>query len=380
MRISSSVSVAKVKREFIFFENIFSSGPFSDTRYLLCDQGRRKGMRRRVSMLNQPERVYALSLLSGGLDSRLAVCVLRAQGVIVHGLCFESPFFSGESARDAAAQLEIPLHRIDFSTSIVRLLDRPSHGFGSQLNPCIDCHAAMIRQAGRRMEEMGFDMVATGEVLDQRPMSQNRRSLEVVANESGYADRLVRPLSAQLLSETLPERQGRLDRSRLLALSGRSRKPQMRLALEYGLDHYPSPAGGCRLTEPNYCKRLRDLMAHGGLNGRRSLDLLCCGRHFRLANDIKLIVGRNERDNVMIEGGAELYDLILKVEGYPGPTGLLPLTATEEQIVRSAAICARYSDSPSSGPTVVKVRSVRETRKISVTAADPAAADALLVS
>lgn len=309
----------------------------------------------------------------------LAVCVLREQGITVHGVCFESPFFSGEAARRAATNLDIPLHTLDFSSEIIGLLDHPKHGFGSRMNPCIDCHAAMIRRTGQLMDEMGFHFLATGEVLDQRPMSQNRRSLDIVAKESGYGDRLIRPLSARLLTETRLEQEGRVDRMRLLAIRGRSRKQQMRLAETYGLRDYPSPAGGCRLTEPNFCKRLKDLQDHGELNGKRSLELLCYGRHFRLDDRLKVIVGRNEHDNAVLEGGAELYDLILKVEGFPGPTGLLPFTAREDQVAEAAAICARYSDCPKDRDIAVKIRSARDVRKISVRPADPDTIDRMLV-
>ncbi len=335
--------------------------------------------KRNDTMTSHAERTYALCLLSGGLDSRLAACVLREQGVVVHGVCFESPFFSGDLARQAATALDIPLHTLDFSSDIIALLDRPKHGFGSRMNPCIDCHAAMIRRAGALMEDMKFHLVATGEVLDQRPMSQNRRSLDIVAEESGYGDRLLRPLSARLLAETRLEKEGRIDRARLLAIHGRSRRQQMLLAESFGLKDYPSPAGGCRLTEPNFCKRLEDLRSHGELNGKRSLELLCYGRHFRLGDSLKVIVGRNERDNAVLEGGAELYDLILKVDGFPGPTGLLSFTAREDQVAEAAAICARYSDCPKDGEVVVKIRSARETRKILVRPADPGFADRLLV-
>ena len=196
-----------------------------------------------------PERICVLSLLSGGLDSRLAVCVLRDQGINVHGVAFDSPFFTLQHAKDAATQLDIHLHVIDFSTEIISLLEKSKHGFGRCMNPCIDCHSIMVRRAGQLMEELGFHFLSTGEVLNERPMSQNMKSLGIVGRESGYGSVLVRPLSAQLLPESDPEKAGWVDRSKLLSLSGRGRKPQMHLAEKYGLRDYPSPAGGCRLTE-----------------------------------------------------------------------------------------------------------------------------------
>lgn len=316
--------------------------------------------------------VRALSLLSGGLDSQLAVCVLRAQGIEVHGVVFASPFFNIAPARRAAAQLGIPLHVVSFLGDIVELLNGPKHGFGKCMNPCIDCHARMFKRAGEMMDDQGFHFICTGEVLNERPMSQNRQSLEVVARESGYADFIVRPLSARHLPPTRAEREGWVDRERLLGLQGRSRKPQFQLAEQYGLKEYPSPAGGCRLTEPNFCRRLEDLKSHEGLTGERSLVLLRYGRHFRLGAKTKLVVGRDESDNAVIEGSAELYDLVLKLEDVPGPTGLLPITAREADVILSAQICARYSDCAPGQTVAVRVRSARETRRLDVV---PAASD-----
>jgi len=312
------------------------------------------------------ERIRALCLLSGGLDSQLAVCVLRDQQIDVQAVTFESPFFSADRARTAATQLGVVSHVIDFTPDIVGILKDPPHGFGSQLNPCIDCHTRMILKAGQLMEDEGLHFLATGEVLNQRPMSQNKESLAVVGKDSGYGGRLVRPLSAQLLPETEPERNGWVARDKLLRLEGRNRKPQLQLAAHYGLTNFPSPAGGCLLTEPNFCTRLRDLMEHGGLNGRRNIELLRTGRHIRLSPSTKLVVGRNEKDNAMLEGTAELYELLIKTEGVPGPTGLLPFTATEDEIRLGAAVCARYSDAPTGESIVVRIRSSRGTRRLDV--------------
>jgi len=308
----------------------------------------------------------ALSLFSGGLDSQLAVFVLKDQGIDVHGVTFESPFFDSNVARDAAERLGLPLNVTNFAGDIISLLDKPKHGFGAHMNPCIDCHARMLARAGEMMEDMGFHFLCTGEVLNERPMSQTRASLELVARESGYADLIVRPLSARLLGETKPERLGWVDRSALLAMEGRSRKNQLQLAARYGITEFASPAGGCRLTEPNFCRRLNDLKDHEGLNGVRSVTLLRFGRHFRLGETVKIIVGRNEKDNAVLEGNAELYDLILKVEDAPGPTGLMPFTANNEQVRLGAAICARYCDSPSGQPVMVKIRSSRDAKRMEV--------------
>jgi len=331
--------------------------------------------------LDGARQIRALSLLSGGLDSRLAVILLREQSVDVHGVVFDSPFFDAEKGKAAAEELGVPVHVIDFSGDIVALLKNPPHGFGACMNPCVDCHMRMLARTGELMEELGFDFVSTGEVLNQRPMSQNRQSLEIVAGQSGYGDLVLRPLSARLMPETRPEREGWVDRSRLLAIEGRSRRRQMELAERYGLSNYPTPAGGCLLTEPGFCKRLRDLKDHEGLNGVRSLNLLRFGRHFRLSDSVKMIVGRNEKDNAYLEGNAELYDLLIKVEGFPGPTGLLPLVAGQDSITLGAAICARYSDAPKDRQVEVEVRirSARGIQKIRVVPAEPASVDQLRI-
>ncbi|MBN2302445.1 MAG: tRNA 4-thiouridine(8) synthase ThiI [Lentisphaerae bacterium] len=315
--------------------------------------------------------IRALSLLSGGLDSQLAICILKDQAVDVHGIAFDSPFFCIAAAEKAAVDLNIPLHVVNFTADIVSLLSNPKHGFGSCLNPCVDCHALMLRRAGELMEEIGCHFLSTGEVLNERPMSQNFENLAIVAKESGYADVIVRPLSAGLLPATRPEKEGWIDRSRLLSLAGRSRRSQFKLAEEYALKNYPSPAGGCRLTEPNYAKRLMDLRDHEGLHGVGSIMLLRFGRHFRLADKVKLIVGRNENDNVYLEGNAELYDIVLKIEEVPGPTGLMPLTSREDHVRLGAAICARYCDAPGDSEVTVRIRSSRGMGKIKVLPATP---------
>jgi hypothetical protein len=318
---------------------------------------------REITMTTTCGKIRALSLLSGGLDSQLAVCVLRDQGIEVHGLTFESPFFNAVRARKAADSLKVPLHVVDFTEEIVGLLAHSKHGYGAGMNPCIDCHALMIRKAGAMAREMGFNFVSTGEVLNQRPMSQNRQSLEVVARESGCADLLVRPLSGGLLAETEPERRGWVDRSRLLKIEGRNRKAQYKLAEKYGLKEIPQPAGGCKLTEPNFCRRLKDLKDHEGLGDIGAIKLLCAGRHFRLGDKVKLIVGRDEKENALLEKSAGPSGIVVAVdEPVPGPTCLLPGSSDEDQVRLAAAICAAYSDNPSGGPVRIWIRSSSGTR------------------
>ena len=321
----------------------------------------------------------ALVLMSGGLDSQLAACVLRKAGVKVKAIVFDSPFYAAEKGHSACEYLEIPCHRYDFTQDIVELIYNPPHGFGKCMNPCIDCHARMLKRAGEMLPELECDFLATGEVLDERPMSQNRRSLGIVAQDSEYADLIVRPLSAKLLEPTLPERDGWVDREKLLDFRGRGRKRQFVLAEELGVTDYPSPAGGCRLTEPHFTIRLRDMKDHEGIGSVRDINLLRVGRHFRLGPATKLIVGRDEAENIAIEAARELYDLVLKVESVPGPSALMPVTATEDEVKLAAEICASYSDSPKEGGVLLQVKSSRGIESMNVEPAVRAEIDPLRI-
>jgi len=317
--------------------------------------------------MSDSQHIRALSLLSGGLDSQLAVCVLKDQGIEVHGIVFESPFFTASAARAAAAQVGIELHVLDFTADILELVNDPPHGFGSGMNPCIDCHARMLRRAGEFMDKEGFHFLSTGEVLNERPMSQNRRSLQVVAHDSGYSEAIVRPLSAGLLPETKPEQLGWVDRARLLSLHGRGRKPQFELARQFGLHDYPTPAGGCCLTEPNFAKRLKDLKDHEGLAELRAIRLLKVGRHFRLAGGLKVVIGRDQADNEFLEKSATPDEWLLKTDGVPGPTCLVSSRAGDEQIRLAGALCARYADCAKDRPVAIEIQSAQGIRQMEVT-------------
>lgn len=287
-----------------------------------------------------------IGLLSGGLDSLLAFRILLEQGIEILGVTFITPFFSSKRAEKAAQLLSIPLEVLDITEEHMMLVQSPPHGYGKNMNPCIDCHALMFRSAGKIMEREGGDFLFSGEVLDERPMSQNRRALEVVSRESGFQAFILRPLSALLLPETLPEKQGKVDRTRLLAIRGRSRKPQLDLAKKYGITDFPTPAGGCLLTEPRFCKKLKDLLDHTGTLKKRDLELLKLGRHLRLSPGVKVIVGRNEEENRRLRQALESGDLLLYVEDYPGPDMLIPGGCPEDALATAASICVRYSDAP----------------------------------
>ncbi|MBQ9727470.1 MAG: tRNA 4-thiouridine(8) synthase ThiI [Kiritimatiellae bacterium] len=296
----------------------------------------------------------ALCLCSGGLDSMLAMCVLREQGVRAEAVTFTSPFYANPAgAKKSLDALGFPMHEIDFTPDILALLENPPSGFGSCLNPCIDCHARMIARAWEYAQANGFDFVATGEVLGQRPMSQQRPGLNRVRKLCGAGDFLVRPLCAKLLDETEPERRGLVDREKLLALNGRNRKPQMEMARKFGIREYPTPAGGCKLTEPSYCRRLKDVMAHEGLGDARLLRLLDHGRLFRLPGGTLAILGRNRADNEALRTGMRGGDVQLRSVNVPGPTALAvrPAAADEAALRR---LVAAYSDHKGVDTVVVR--------------------------
>ncbi|NOQ21316.1 MAG: tRNA 4-thiouridine(8) synthase ThiI [Candidatus Aegiribacteria sp.] len=265
--------------------------------------------------------VRALGAFSGGLDSMLAALLLKFQGIEVELATFASPYFSSEKGYGGAKQLDLPWREIDFTSEIMALLKKPPSGFGKNLNPCIDCHASMFRILGEIAAAEGYDIIFSGEVAGQRPMSQNKNSLNRVARLSGYPELLLRPLSAKLLKITDPERKGLVDREKLLSLSGRSRKPQMKLAEEYGIC-YINPGGGCLLTDPNYCGRLSILMEIPGLFSAVNAGLVRYGRMFRLSEDTIGLVGRDEKDNAGLESLVK-DEITFALEDRPGPTGVL---------------------------------------------------------
>ena len=279
----------------------------------------RGGQAHEVGIVNPVCR--ALGAFSGGLDSILAALLLKSQGIEVELVSFVSPYFSSEKGCKAARQLNLPWREIEYTAEIMALLKNPPSGFGKNLNPCIDCHAGMFRILGDIAAAEGYDMIFSGEVAGQRPMSQNKNSLNRIARLSGYPELLLRPLSAKLLKITDPERRGLVNRDLLLCLSGRSRKPQMKLAEEYGI-RYINPGGGCLLTDPNYCDRLRLLFEIPGLLTAGNARLIKHGRLFRISKDTIALVGRDERDNEGLES-LVTDEITFALAERPGPTGVL---------------------------------------------------------
>lgn len=297
----------------------------------------------------------AIALLSGGLDSMLAVKVMKEQGVEVTGVVFETPFFSSKAAKKAVEQLEIPLETVDITDDYLVMLAKPKHGWGGNMNPCIDCHAMMVRKAGEMMDKLGADFIITGEVLGERPMSQSSKGLSLVEGESGLQGYILRPLCAKLLEPTIPEEKGLVDREKLLDIQGRSRKRQFELAKIYGIKEYPTPAGGCLLTDPGFSKRLAELMEHPLEYRVNDLYLLKVGRHFRLPSQVKVVVGRNKEENNDIKELVFQDDLLLQVLEYPGPMTLIRGNAEDEDLKLAASLTVRYSDGKDKTGVQVKV-------------------------
>ena len=311
--------------------------------------------------------VRAIGLLSGGLDSILAVKVIQSEGVEVTGLSFVCPFFGAQLAKAAAKELNIPLIVKDFTEEHFKIVKNPPHGYGKTMNPCIDCHALMLKIAGQLMDSDGFDFIFTGEVLNERPMSQNRQSLHIVARTSGYEKYIVRPLSAKLLDETEPEKRRQLNRHALLDIQGRSRKRQISLAQEFNVKEYPNPAGGCLLTDRGFSNRLKELLEHNIDPAYFQVQLLRFGRHFRISSHSKLVVGRDEQENGIIEKFIIEDSFLLMTEKVPGPVCLLVGPDAKENIDAAAKICASYSDTKDKTECVVKCEYGNKDWEITVT-------------
>jgi tRNA-specific 2-thiouridylase len=299
----------------------------------------------------------ALALFSGGLDSILAVELIREQGVSVIGICFESPFFTADKGIRSAQAIGLPLKVVDITEDLVKIVLNPKHGYGKGMNPCIDCHALMFTVTGGMLGEEKAHFIISGEVLGQRPMSQNLRSLSTVSHSSGFQDLILRPLSAKLLPETIPEIKGWVEREKLLGLSGRSRRPQIELARRLGIGDYPSSAGGCLLTDKVISRRLKDLISWHGDLSRRDLNLLKVGRHFRLGKTAKITVGRDQGENELIDSQTRKGDTLLSVESFPGPTALATGDLSTEDMQLAADITASYSDAPSGKLIAVRAKS-----------------------
>ena len=323
-------------------------------------------------MYTNKRKARALGLCSGGLDSMLAGLVLRQNGLEVEWITFETPFFSAAKARKASKITGIPLTVKPIYPIYIEMLKNPPAGYGKYMNPCMDCHALMFRLAGEVMEARKFDFLFSGEVLGQRPMSQNKTSLRYVEKHSGFDGYIVRPLSGKNLPQTIPEKEGLIDREMLLDIKGRGRKAQIKMASEFGIKEYPAPAGGCLLTDRGYTNRLRDLFDHQQNCSEEELHLLKFGRHYRLNPDTKLIVGRTEKDNKnILKYHDPAHDIVIDVKDFPSPIALIPHGAEKESIMLAGAICAGHSKAPKLAAIDVLVKTGKKKKTIKVIALQP---------
>ncbi|MFH1755218.1 MAG: tRNA (5-methylaminomethyl-2-thiouridylate)-methyltransferase [Candidatus Latescibacterota bacterium] len=301
-----------------------------------------------------------IGLISGGLDSALACKVLKEAGADISCLHFFTGFcVTGHHSRvgrkdkpvandalQVAAEIDVPLDMIDISQDYLNIVLHPKHGYGANMNPCIDCREFMLRKAKAHMENLGADFVFTGEVIGQRPMSQTRRTLDDIEMRVGLQERLLRPLSAKLLPPTQAEKDGLIDREKLYGFHGRSRKPQLALAEKYGITRFAQPAGGCCfLTDEPYSRKFRDMIRHGGEDSLSMDDiyLLGVGRHLRLSPTLKIIIGRDEVENNFLARYGDRHWLATATQ-HPGATALIVGDMDDEAWRRIAAIAARYSD------------------------------------
>lgn len=333
-----------------------------------------------MNPIKNTRQVKALGLSSGGLDSILAALLLKDQGIDVTWISFETPFFDAKAAKEASKQTGIPLIVKDITDAFMEMMKAPKAGFGKNMNPCMDCHTLMFAEAGVMMAEIGADFLFSGEVVGQRPKSQTKNSLRYVEKNCGFDGLILRPLSAGLLPETIAEQKGLVDRSRLLSISGRSRKPQTALAKKYGITEYPSPAGGCLLTEKGYSQRLRDLLYVQKTKDKTQLHLLKYGRHFRLDNKSKLVVGRNKAENKRI---MNLYDpkthIRLRCTHLPGPDALVFGQTDETTLCLAATITSGYTKAPAGALTTISIFEKQGTREIEVVRPESGAFHDLLI-
>ncbi len=291
----------------------------------------------------------AVALFSRGLDSILAVKVLQQQHLAIQGVFFTTPFFNAgireqenEFIAKIAKEYSIPLCVIDISTKFLELLAAPAHGYGKNFNPCIDCKLLMVRSAKTYAAKWGASFIVTGEVLGQRPFSQRRDTMRIIERDSETTGILLRPLSAKLLTETIPEREGLVDRTKLFDFSGRGRKPQLRLAAELGIANFPTPAGGCLLTDPAYARRIKTLYANEQRPDTRDVEILKYGRFYHFPPASFLVIGRNKSENQQLLQLVSTKSIIMRLGEIPGPIGIL-INGSKDQMPAAASLLIRHS-------------------------------------
>lgn len=316
----------------------------------------------------------AVALLSGGLDSRLAIKVMLEQGIELVAVNYVTVFCTCTSknsccseAKKAADEFCVPLKVFNYTKQFLEIIKNPEHGYGSNLNPCIDCRISMFKNAADYMREIGASFLVTGEVLGERPMSQRRDSMRVIERDSGLEGLILRPLSARLLEPTLPEREGIVDREKLLNISGRSRKPQIELAATFDMKDYPCPAGGCLLTDPEFAKRLKDLLGQVKDFTINDVKLLKVGRHFRLSPEAKIAVGRDEQENIKLNSLTRPGDWLVEAADFAGPLTVARGEVDEELLGTAASITVRYGKGRNNQNVKVNLRQLGNEQEIATT-------------
>ena len=314
----------------------------------------------------------AIALMSGGLDSLLAARIMLDQGFDVIGLAISTPFFRAEKAAQGSADLlGIPLRVYNVGEDYYEMLANPRYGYGKASNPCIDCHAYMCRVAGEVLRETGADVVVTGEVVSQRPMSQMRNSMAAVFKQSGLKGKLLRPLSAKLLDPSDVELSGLADREKLYDIYGRSRGPQHKLAAELGLTDIPGSAGGCKLTEPMYAPRVFDLLENQLKPTAWHYEQLNLGRQFRFDPQTKMTVGRNQETSEAIRALFDRDDApaecaIMTPIDMKGPDIMIQGNVSDEAVRFAGGLMRRYGRVPEGAEPTVELRTGDETRELKV--------------
>jgi tRNA-uridine 2-sulfurtransferase len=316
----------------------------------------------------------ALALLSGGLDSTLAVKMMLDMGIDVEALNFTSPFCTctgknsgckSEAVR-VAQEFDIPIKVVHKGLDYLEIVRNPRHGYGKGVNPCVDCRIYLLRKAKEYMAECGADFVITGEVLGQRPMSQRRDTLRVIERESGLEGLLLRPLSARHFEPTIPEREGWVDREKLLAIKGRSRKELFELADDLDVKNYPCPAGGCLLTELSFVPKMRDIFDHCDELNLRDFRLLKIGRHLRIGERTKVIIGRDERDNDLLEAARQEGEAAITWLDGNTPVGVIIGRQDQKALELASRILLRYTKAEKGASCRIRVRRNGDENSIAV--------------
>lgn len=304
-------------------------------------------------MIVTEEKKKVVALLSGGLDSQLAVRMMQEQGFEVSAVAIKTPFCDfdcgrgcGFEIRERADDLNVNLKTVYLGDEYIEMLKHPKYGIGAGFNPCIDCRAMMFNAAKKHMDEIGAEFIISGEVLGQRPMSQHGPALRTIEKESGLVGKIVRPLSAALLPETDPEKNGLIKRENLGIIKGRTRRAQLDMAKKYGIENPPNAGGGCLLTDPTFGLRAKDLFAHTETPTINDIDLLKVGRHFRFDEQTKFVVGRNKDENEMIKAIALPGDILFQARDHMGPVSILRGKNADVYVKFASSITLRYSDAP----------------------------------